>query len=221
MPTMKISLVSPIPLMRIGIRCILERVPSMQLAGEAESWPQLLALAPTFQPELVLGDIWSGGNHTKDVGRTAMAIAQLKVEHPQVKVLILTTVAAKETVQAAIDAGVDGYLLMDSLDDAGLLDAIRMVERDNMPIDPRLTRHLIGRTASNGAGEQHLTEREQEVLAFIAQGYTNPEIARQLNLSTGTVKIHVSNILGKLHVASRTGAVVKALQDNLIVLNGA
>ncbi len=221
MPTVKISLVSPIPLMRIGIRCILERVPSIQLVGETNSWHQLLALVPAIQPELVLGDIWSGGNHGNDVGRTTMAIARLKVEHPRVKVLILTTVATKEAVQAAIDAGVDGYLLMDNMDDTSLLDAIRTVEQDDMPIDPRLTRHLIGRTANNGAGEPYLTEREQEVLALIAQGYTNPEIAQQLSLSTGTVKIHVSNILGKLHVASRTGAVVRALQDNLIVLNGA
>jgi DNA-binding NarL/FixJ family response regulator len=145
------------------------------------------------------------------------SIAEIKRSIPDVKIIVLTTFGDEPRAKAAIEAGADGYLLKDA-DGEVLLTAIHAVQRGDMPIHPHVAPHLIrNHTQFQGTGGIGLlTEREKEVLQLVAQGLSNKAIAEALNLSAGTVKVHVSNILSKLNVSSRTAASVLALRSSLI-----
>lgn len=116
-----------------------------------------------------------------------------------------------------MEAGANGYLLKDA-DGAALLQAVRAVQRGDMPIHPRVTQYLVTNFAKrdDANGNKSLTEREKQILRLVSQGLSNKAIAQTLCLSAGTVKVHVSNILEKLGVSNRTEASVLALQMGLI-----
>jgi DNA-binding NarL/FixJ family response regulator len=136
---------------------------------------------------------------------------------PNIKIIVLTTFEDEARVKAAMEAGADGYLLKDA-DGEVLLQAIQAVRQGDAPLHPRVTRHLLKGVVKHQDGSitGRLTEREQEVLQLVGKGWSNKTIAQALNLSEGTVKIHVSNILSKLNVSSRTEAAVRAMQMGLI-----
>jgi DNA-binding NarL/FixJ family response regulator len=196
---------------RRGIQMLLDTDASIQLVGEAESGWDGVRNAKALQPDVILMDL------VMPNGDGIESIAEIKRSIPDVKIIVLTTFGDEPRAKAAMEAGADGYLLKDA-DGEALLTAIHAVQRGDMPIHPHVAPHLIrNHTECLGTGGiRHLTDREKEVLQLVAQGLSNKAIAEVLNLSPGTVKIHVSNTLSKLNVSSRTAASVLALQSGLI-----
>lgn len=195
-------------LVRKGIRMIASTEPSVEVVGEARNGHEAVLMAESLQPDVVLMDLVMPGDGL-------LALARLKQNYPQMKVVVLTTYEDTDRVRAAIDQGADGYLLKDA-DGEALLAAVQAVYRGEMPLHPRVTRQLVtGEAGPPPARAEHLTEREKMVLHWLIRGLSNREIARKLSLSRGTVKIYVSNILGKLQVSTRTEAAVRAVQLGL------
>ncbi|GAA2379543.1 response regulator [Nonomuraea africana] len=205
-------------LVRTGFRMILENAPDMQVIGEANDGAQAAAMALQLRPDVVLMDVRmpdvDGVEATRRIcaGDTA----------GRTRVLILTTFDLDEYVYAALQAGAGGFLLKDTLA-ADLLSAIRVVARGDAVVAPSVTRRLLERHVGTASAQPTptadldvLTEREREVLALIARGLSNTEIAARLHLSEGTVKTHVSRVLSKLGVRDRVQAVVQAYECGLV-----
>jgi len=146
------------------------------------------------------------------------AISEIKRENPEARILVLTSFAEDEKVFPAIKAGALGYLLKVSSPHE-LLEAIRDVHRGQSSLHPTIARKLIGELQRPSEDlpptKEPLSGREMQVLKLIAQGLTNLEIAEELVVSERTVRTHVSNILGKLHLANRTQAALYALREGL------
>ena len=202
-------------IVRKGILMFLKTSPSIQIIGEAEDGHDAIRKAKSLRPDVILMDLVMPGVDGIE------AITELKHHLPQTKIIVLTTFSDESKFSAAMAAGADGYMLKDADGDA-LLQAIQAAQRGDMPLHPSVTRHLVA-SVKNGPdiknGTTRLTEREKEVLRLVAKGWGNQAIAQALNLSTGTVKVHVSNILGKLNVASRTEAAMSAIQTGIISLD--
>jgi NarL family two-component system response regulator LiaR len=156
------------------------------------------------------------------------AIRHITAQHPTISILVLTSFAADDKVFPAIKAGARGYLLKDS-DPGELVEAIHQVHRGESSLHPTIARKLLQELSRppepppepdpTSPAVEPLTEREIEVLRLVAQGQSNREIADGLVISEATVRTHVSNILGKLHLASRTQAALYALRKGLASLD--
>jgi len=149
------------------------------------------------------------------------AIRHIKAHHPDIRILVLTSFEGEDKVFPAIKAGALGYLLKDS-DSHELVSAIRQVYRGESALHPIIARKVLQELASPSQQPptpDPLTPREVEVLAFVAKGMENQEIAEKLIISQGTVRTHVSNIMSKLHLASRTQAALYALREGLASLD--
>jgi NarL family two-component system response regulator LiaR len=142
------------------------------------------------------------------------AITLIKQDNPNARILVLTSFGERDQVSVAIRAGALGYLLKDSTPD-DLFHAIRSVYRGNLVIPQALAIELMQPQPAEAMPSQ-LTERETDVLRMLARGQSNKEIARNLSISTTTVRSHVSNILMKLHVSNRTQAVLVAQEQHLL-----
>ncbi len=144
------------------------------------------------------------------------AISEIKQEDPEARILVLTSFAEDERVFSAIKAGALGYLLKDASPQE-LLRAIRDVYHGESSLDPSVAHKLIDkiRDPTETPKVESLTEREVEILRLIAQGLSNQGIGKKLFISERTVRTHVSNILGKLHLANRTQAALYALREGL------
>lgn len=207
----RILIVDDHVVVRRGIQMLLDTDPSIQIVGEAESGRDAVRKAKALQPDVILMDLvmpgWDG----------IRAIVETKRCSPDAKILVLTTYGDEPRAKAAMGAGANGYLLKDA-DGEALLQAIHAIQRGDMPIHPQVAPHLIrNNTVCQGMGRNRsLTDREKEVLQLVGQGLSNKAIAQVLNLSEGTVKVHVSNILSKLNASSRTEASVRGLQIGLI-----
>jgi DNA-binding NarL/FixJ family response regulator len=198
---------------RKGIRMIVDTEPSIQIVGEAENGQSAIRQVKSLQPDVVLMDLVMPGDGGIE------AIAEIKRDHPHIKIIALTTFEDADRINAAMEAGADGYLLKDA-DGEALLQAIQAAQRGDMPLHPRIARYLFTGATKDIDTEDSvecLTEREKEVLKLVAKGWSNKDVAQVLNLSEGTVKVHVSNILGKLNLSSRTEAAVWAVRIGLIV----
>jgi NarL family two-component system response regulator LiaR len=211
MNVIRVLIVDDHVVVRRGIQMFLDTDPSIQIVGEAESGQDAVRKAKALQPDVILMDL------VMPDGAGIEAIAEIKRSIPNAKIIVLTTFGDESRAKAAMEAGADGYLLKDA-DGEALLQAIQAVRRGDMPIHPHVALHLVKNYAERRGtgGIKYLTEREKEVLQLVAQGLSNKAIARALHLSPGTVKVHVSNILSKLEVSSRTEACVLALQSGLI-----
>jgi len=201
-------------IIRKGIKEVLELVPDILFEGEAENGLEAIRQNAVLKPDVILMDMVMPGMDGIE------AIKQIKSEYPQARILVLTTFAGEELVFPAIKAGALGYQLKDSTPEA-LVEAIRLVYRGEAALHPVVARKLLTElsTPSNHPPTQDpLTHRELEVLRLIAQGYENREIAEKLVISEATTRTHVSNILGKLHLASRTQAALYAIKEGLASL---
>lgn len=204
-------------MVRRGLRAYLAEVSDLEVYGEAEDGQQALDRLAELdragrRPSVVLMDLKMPGMD----GITA--IAELRAHYPDVEVVALTSFVDESLVQGALRAGATGYLLKDASADA-LTAAIHDAARGRVHLDAAAARQLAtslqDRAPTPAFGAQALTRREREVLGLVAEGCSNHDIAARLVLSERTVRSHVSNILGKLGVSSRTQAAVWALQEGI------
>ena len=203
----------------MGFRLILETEPDIEVAGEAADGAAGVAMASALHPDVVLMDVRMPGMDG------IVATAAITAAGPNSKVIILTTFDLDEYVFAGLKAGASGFLLKDA-PPADLITAIRSVASGDAVLAPAATRRLIHQFAAllPDPGEQlnrdaiidKLTDREQTVFAQLAAGRSNREIAADLYLSEGTVKVHVGRILAKLGLRDRVQAVVLAYESGLI-----
>lgn len=201
---------------RAGLRALIATEPGMELVAEAEDGQAAVDKAVAVKPDVILLDLQMP---KLDGLRALEAIRQ---HLPEARVLILTSFASDDHVFPAIRAGALGYLLKDTPPDQ-LVAAIRDVAHGESSLHPaiarRVLRELAAPPSSEASPETTLTEREVEVLQHVAKGLSNEEIAARLFLSERTVRTHVSNILGKLHLSNRTQAALYALRQGLTDLN--
>jgi DNA-binding NarL/FixJ family response regulator len=215
----RVLLVDDQSLLRMGFRLILEAEPDIEVVGEAGDGAAGVGMTSALHPDVVLMDVRMPG--TDGIAATRLITAA----GPATKVLILTTFDLDEYVFAGLKAGASGFLLKDA-PPAELLAAIRTVAGGDAVLAPTATRRLIDQFAPllPGPGRQHerdvllskLTDREQTVFVQLAAGRSNREIADDLHLSEGTVKVHVGRILAKLDLRDRVQAVVLAYESGLI-----
>ncbi|HYB00422.1 MAG TPA: response regulator transcription factor [Ktedonobacteraceae bacterium] len=193
---------------RRGLRMFLAMDPELVVVGEASNGEEAVQIARELLPDIVLMDLLMP---VMD-GITATAI--IRKELPDTEVLALTSVLEDASVVGAVRAGAIGYLLKDTDADA-LCRAIKAAAAGQVQLTPQAAARLMQAVSAPESPEE-LTERETEVLRLMAQGQANKEIARSLNISEKTVKVHVSNILSKLGVQSRTQATLYAIRFGLV-----
>ncbi|MGD2164873.1 MAG: response regulator transcription factor [Anaerolineae bacterium] len=202
-------------IVRRGIRALLATEPEIEVTGEAEDGHEALKKIKALRPDVILLDLLMPRMDGIEVTRRAIA------ENPDARILVLTSFAADDKVFPAIKAGALGYLLKDT-GPGELVRAIRRVHRGESSLSPAVARKVLqelSRPSDRPPTPEPLTEREVEVLQVVARGKSNQEIAAELMISEATVRTHVSNILGKLHLASRTQATLYALREGLASLD--
>jgi len=200
---------------RRGICALLATVDDVKVVGEAQDGQEALEKIEALRPDVILLDLLMPRMDGIEVTRRATA------EDPQARILVLTSFAADDKVFPAIKAGALGYLLKDT-GPRELVRAIRQVHRGESSLSPAIARKVLkelSRPPDRPPTADPLTEREVEVLQVVAQGMSNQEIAEELVISEATVRTHVSNFLGKLHLASRTQAALYALREGLASLD--
>jgi DNA-binding NarL/FixJ family response regulator len=201
-------------MVRSGLRLILEAESDIVVIDEAGNGREAVRLAGRNKPDVVLMDVRMPEMDGLEATR------QITASDPDTKVIVLTTFDVDDYVYGALRAGASGFLLKDAGGDQ-LVDAIRVVASGEALIAPSVTKRLIaefaGRPeATEVKGLEDLTERELEVLAQVARGLSNAEIAEELYVSETTVKTHVSHILTKLRLRDRVQAVVVAYESGLV-----
>lgn len=194
------------PLVRKGIAAILANEKDIQLVGEAGDGREAVERFRQFQPDITLMDLRMPVLNGIDATR------QIRKEFPDARIIALTSFDGDQDIYRALEAGVRGYLLKETVH-TEVLDAIRHVQMGRRLIPPGVAQRL-----SESPTPSSLTQRELEVLGLIARGLANKEIAAELGLASGTVKIHVQNILAKLEASDRTHAVTLAIQRGILHL---
>ncbi len=205
-------------LVRAGFRLILESEPDIEVVGEAGTGVEALTLTKDLDPDVVLMDIQMPEMNGLEATRQIVALGRQETS----RVLILTTFELDEYVFEALRAGASGFLLKRT-PAADLVAGIRVVVVGEALLAPSVTRRLIRQFAqrppvgkTDARALEAITEREREVLALMARGYSNGEIAKMLILSEGTVKTHVKRIFMKLDLRDRTQAVIFAYDVGLV-----
>jgi two-component system, NarL family, response regulator LiaR len=202
-------------ILRKGIRALLGTEPDIEVVGETADGLETVAQAKTLGPDVILMDLVMPKMDGIEATR------QITAEQPGVRILVLTSFAADDKVFPAIKAGALGYILKDS-GPAELVQAIHQVYRGQPSLEPSVALKMLqelSHSPERPPTPDPLSEREMEVLRLLAQGKSNREIAEQLVITELTVRTHVSNILGKLHLASRTQAALYALKEGLASLD--
>lgn len=208
-PPIRILLADDHAIVRSGLGTFLLVYDDLALVGEARDGQEAIDLTARLEPDVVLMDLMmprvDGAAATRAIRR----------DHPNTHVIALTSFREQDLVQKSLEAGAIGYLLKNVTADE-LADAIRKAHQGRPTLAPEATQALIHATTQPPPLGHDLTEREREVLALMAEGITNPQIADKLFVSRSTIKFHVSSILSKLGAASRTEAVALALQHGLV-----
>jgi DNA-binding NarL/FixJ family response regulator len=201
---------------RRGLLTFLDSEPDLEVVGEAEGGAQALELVARLssearQPHVVVMDLQMEPLDGIESTR------QIRSRYSEVEVVALTSFGEEERVHAALEAGASGYLLKDS-DADEVSAAIRAAHRGELPLDPAIARGLTSslRPGSRDGPDVELTPRELEILRLLGAGKSNKEIAAELQISERTARTHVSNILGKLGLTSRTQAALWAVRQGLV-----
>jgi two-component system, NarL family, response regulator LiaR len=201
---------------RKGLSAMIESEDDLELVAEARDGVEGVEMALQHDPDVILMDLVMPNMNGIE------AIIEIKKNKPEAHILVITSFAEDDQVFPAIKAGALGYLLKDSSPE-DLLNAIREINRGEASLHPTIAHKLIlelkqDKKPPETPSSQPLTPREVEVLGLIARGLSNQDIAEELFVSETTIRFHVSNILGKLHLANRTQAVLYALREGLAQL---
>lgn len=204
------------PLFREGVASLMAHAEDVDLVGEGSSGEKALQLADTLHPDVVLMDLHMPGLGGIEATRT------ITRRHPGIGVIVLTMLDDDDSVFAAIRAGARGYVLKDA-ERGSLLRAVRAIARGEALLGDAIARRVLTQLGPPPAPGQppvdpdiaRLTRRESEILALIADGHRNADIAAQLVISERTVGNHISSIFHKLHVADRTQAAIRAREAGL------
>jgi NarL family two-component system response regulator LiaR len=213
-PLIRVLLVDDHSVVRKGMRAVLSTEADIEVVDEASDGEEALVQAAALQPNVILMDLVMPKMDGIEATR------QVTTRQPGVRVLVLTSFVAHDKVFPAIKAGALGYVLKDTGPD-DLVHAIRQVHSGERMLEPDIARKVLFEMAQppkQPPTPDPLTSRELDVLRLIAQGMSNREIAEDLVLAEKTVRAHVSNILGKLHLASRTQAALYALKEGFASL---
>jgi DNA-binding NarL/FixJ family response regulator len=207
----RVLLVDDHGVVRRGLRGYLELLDDIEVVGEAENGLRGVELAAELEPDVILMDIVMP--QLDGIG----AIGRIKSAQPGVQIVALTSFIEEEKVLAALESGASGFILKDA-DADDVAAAIRAAHNDEVHLDPAAARILAKgmRTRIEQAPAESLTERELEVLSLVGHGRSNKEIATDLGITERTARTHVSNILGKLDLQSRTQAALYAVERHLV-----
>jgi NarL family two-component system response regulator LiaR len=205
----RVLLVDDHAVVRSGLGAFLLAYDDLELVGEAGSGEEAVRMCSRVTPDVVLMDLVMPGMDG------AAATQAIRERCPDIQIIALTSFKEKNLVQGALEAGAIGYLLKNVSADE-LANAIRSAHAGRPTLAPEAAQVLIRSTREGPPPGFDLTPREREVLALMVEGLTNPDIAERLVTSRSTVKFHVSNILSKLGVSSRTEAVALTLQEKIL-----
>ncbi len=205
----RVMLVDDHTMVRRGLATFLKVFDDLKLVGEAASGEAAIELCERIRPDVVLMDLVM-----PDMDGVA-ATRAIRQQFPTVQVMALTSFKEEGLVQKALEAGAIGYLLKDVSADE-LAKAIRAAQAGRGTLSPEAAQALVHAATKPAPPGGDLTERERDVLALMIEGLNNTEIAEKLVVSRSTIKSHVSNILAKLDVSSRTEAVVLAIQHSIL-----
>ncbi|HLH60762.1 MAG TPA: response regulator transcription factor [Ktedonobacteraceae bacterium] len=208
MAKIRIMIVDDHEVVRMGMRAVIEPEADLTVVGEAANGAEALAKVGILDPQVILMDV----RMEKMSG--IEACREIKSQHPDVAILMLTSYTDDDAILSSVMAGASGYLLKNERR-AELLKAIRLVAAGQSLLDTAIAKQAMERMASQAPGSE-LTEREREVLALIARGYTNKQIADTLYVSEKTARNHVSHILEKLGLSRRSEAAAYAVEHKLV-----
>jgi len=221
-PQLRVVIADDQALVRAGFRMILEAQPDIRVVGEAHDGEEALRVVQATRPDVVLMDIRMPGLDGLEATRRLMAERSTRAPVAVPRVLILTTFDLDEYVYAAMQVGACGFLLKDIAPER-LVAAVRTVAQDDALLAPTITRRLIERfarpeptSASVTTSVAGLTPRESEVMALVARGMSNAEIAEELVVSQATVKTHVASLLSKLGLRNRAQIVIAAYESGIV-----
>jgi two-component system response regulator DevR len=213
MITQRIMIVDDHEVVRVGLKTLLNHQPQFEVVAEARTAHEAIEKADIHRPDVILMDIRLPGTSGID------ACQAIKKEHPEIKVIMLTSYEEDEVLFSAIRAGAETYLLK-QIDSQSLIQAIEAVGRGEALLDPGVTKRVLAevrraKREEEAAAFADLTAQEMQVLNLVSEGKTNREIAKALYLGEGTVRNYVSNILSKLGVSNRAEAAAYAVQHSL------
>lgn len=224
-PVIRVLIADDHAIVRKGLCALLATEPGIEVVGEAQDGTEALAQVQALRPDVVLMDLAMPGMDGLEATR------RITASHPGARVLVLTSYSGDEQIFPAIRAGALGYLLKDASPDELVL-AIRQIHSGESSLHPSIARRLLneispGRNPKPSPWTPNqqravldlLTNRETEVLLLVAEGATNRQIAGQLAISEATVRTHMSKILGKLNLTSRTQAALYALRQGIVSLD--
>ena len=211
MKPIRVLLVDDHPVVRAGIEGILNSQPDIEVVGEASDGIEAICLNQTLQPDVILMDL----QMPEMDGVTAIKAIHEQANPPHI--LVLTTYDTDADIVQAIQAGATGYLLKDTPRE-DFFAAVRRVAQGESVLTPIVASRLMAHIRA--PAEEQLSGREIEVLTLVSQGHSNQDIAKQLHISTATVKTHLIHIYGKLGVSDRTAAVTTALEKGILRLKG-
>ena len=207
----RILLVDDHPMMRKGVIQLLEFEDDLQVVGEAGSGEEALRMAAELEPDMILLDLNMKGMTGLDT------LSALRENGEDARIVVFTVSDDRNDVINVLRAGADGYLLKD-MEPERLLEHIRQAATGQLTISPQLTQVLAQalRGYDRPKGIEELTDRERQILRQLAHGYSNKMIARKLDITEGTVKVHVKRVLHKLGMRSRVEAAVWAVENHLV-----